>query len=121
MNRSVTLWYFGCFADNSFSATYTASSIQPGQTSSASQHQMLKDTSIAAIDYRSGDQRFFFQEASGNLRQAIYLAKNQMWAAGTSGDFQLLEDARKLTPLSAFVDPYGDLKNQSDVSTGSTP
>ena len=82
---------------------------------------MLKDTSIAAIEYRSGDQRFFFQEDSGNLRQAIYLAKHQMWAAGTLGDFQLLEDARKLTPLSAFVDPYSDLQNRSDVSSGSIP
>ena len=82
---------------------------------------MLKDTSIAAIDHQNGDQKFFFQEASGIVRQAMYSAKHQMWAAGTSGDFQLVEDARKLTPLSAFVDPYSDLKNESDVSIDSIP
>lgn len=77
----------------------------------------MRDTSIAAIDRPNGDKTVFSQEASGNLRQAIYSGKHNVWAADTTWDFQLVEDARKLTPLAVTEDPWSVQTNDSNVST----
>ena len=77
----------------------------------------MRGTSIAAIEHSNGDQRVVFQEASGHLRQAIYSESHQFWDASPRGDFQLVEDARNLTPLSAINDPSNGERNGSSVST----
>lgn len=61
----------------------------------------MKDTSIAALVFPSGDRRVFFQENSGSLRQAIYSSKHKTWAADSTESFQLVTNAKNNTPLSA--------------------
>ena len=116
MSRSVPSQHCGCLADYSFSATYTSSSIEPSQTSPTSQHEVMRDTSIAAVHQPNGDQRVFFQEASGNLRQAIYSAKHNIWEANTADSLELVDSPRKLTPLSAIIDLEAKFSNKSIVS-----
>ena len=77
----------------------------------------MRDTSIAAVAHSNGDRRLIFQEASGNLRQAVYSLQHNIWNTGTAEYFQLVEDARKLTPLSAMMEPSSIRSNASEVST----
>ena len=67
-----------------------------------SEHAILAGTSIAAVTLSNGDRRIFFQERSGNIRQAKYSASAKVWAAETTTNFLVADDARDNTPLAAI-------------------
>ncbi|KAL8794416.1 MAG: hypothetical protein Q9195_003003 [Heterodermia aff. obscurata] len=83
---------------------YTLLVVPPSQAPAVppSKHAVLNDTSIAAITMPNGDRRVFFQERSGIIRQAKYSTSAQEWAAESTENFQVIDDARNHTPLAAM-------------------
>ena len=64
--------------------------------------RILDDTSMAALSLPNGDRRLFFQDLSGDIRQAFYSADSSQWRADIKNI--VASDAKNHTPI-AVVEP----------------
>lgn len=62
---------------------------------------ILNDSALAAVELPNGDRRVFFQENSGNIRQAVYQRSRNQWSASLTDI--IVSDAKMHTPLAAIA------------------
>lgn len=62
---------------------------------------ILNDSALAAVELPNGDRRVFFQENSGNIRQAVYQGSRNQWSASLTDI--IVSDAKMHTPLAAIA------------------
>lgn len=62
---------------------------------------ILNDSALAAVGLPNGDRRVFFQENSGNIRQAVYQGSRNQWSASLTDI--IVSDAKMHTPLAAIA------------------
>ncbi|KAL8740943.1 MAG: hypothetical protein Q9190_006404 [Brigantiaea leucoxantha] len=62
---------------------------------------ILKDSSFTALSFPNRDRRVFFQDPSGSIRQAFYVAATQEWTTVSSANL-VTSNARRYTPMSAI-------------------
>ncbi|MCJ1320299.1 hypothetical protein MMC15_005637 [Xylographa vitiligo] len=101
-----------------------ASSPQPpasSATGSADSQTILRNTSIASTTCPNGDRWIFFQDTSGSIRQAQYLAGGATWRVASNGTIPSVPRAG--TPLSATCVevPASFLQNYAYYSILSDP
>lgn len=65
---------------------------------------------MAAVSLSTGDKRFFFQDNSGVLREALYTSATKTWAADVGN--MVANNAKNNTPIAAL------LVNGTGASTG---
>ena len=61
------------------------------------EHSILNGTSIAAISLTSKDRYLFFQDHTGDVRQAARTASKAQWATTS---YIITSDAKMYTPLA---------------------
>ena len=67
------------------------------------EHQILDDSSFAAITTADGTRLVFFQDSTYQLREASYPASTCSWLTSVSSIIPNTADARPKTPLSASI------------------
>ena len=81
----------------------TRSSSSTTSTPLLTNERILDDTSIAAVNLSNGNRRLFFQDHSGDIRQASYTSSSKNWRAEIEP--VVASDAKNYTPISAFAVP----------------
>ncbi|MCJ1382359.1 hypothetical protein MMC17_005472 [Xylographa soralifera] len=81
-------------------STTTTTLSKSSPTTSPPIHKILNDTSVAAVTLTNGDQRLFFQDTSGAIRESIYNFAADQWEADTGNI--IATDARNNTPIATF-------------------
>lgn len=89
-------------SDHLLNAIPTSSRSMASQTPLPEKHELLDNTSIAALSLPNGDRSVFFEERTGTVRRALYSHNAGSWVAATSAQFVATLDARNNTPLSAI-------------------
>lgn len=62
---------------------------------------ILNDSALAAVELPYGDRRVFFQENSGNIRQAVYQGSRNQWSVSLTDI--IVSNAKMNTPLAAIA------------------
>lgn len=78
-------------------------------------HGILNDSALAAVELPNGDRRVFFQENSGNIRQAVYVGSSKQWSAGFT-DIGV-SNPKMHTPLAAMAYNRKDNFIEVDIFT----
>ncbi|KAL2042780.1 hypothetical protein N7G274_004539 [Stereocaulon virgatum] len=75
------------------SSAASSASIQP--------HGVFNDSSLAIVSLGNGDKRLMYQENTGNIREAIYVASTRQWTSDINNI--VATNAKKNTPLAALL------------------
>ena len=67
---------------------------------SVEEHGMTENSSFAIVSTSDDNKHLFFQELSGNIRQAFYNTSESSWE--TSANLVIASNAKNNTPISAF-------------------
>lgn len=95
---------FGLRAKKTDNTTHSKSII------SATSRSILNDSSLAALALSNGDRRLFYQEHTGQIKQAAYSFSSRSWPSTLN--LVIASDARNGTPLAAV-----NLASEGDVHT----
>lgn len=84
-----------CSVSISFSASSPTATAQP-TGGLFPPHGIFNNSALAAVELANGERRVFFQENSGNIREAVYLESSKQWSTNP-----VVSDAKMHTPLAA--------------------